>query len=129
MKPLTPTLYMRSPQKPQRPIMAPDVIVEQVSAKAYWNRKKASMAMPVEPKVSGAPCRKKYWWPMKPLPEPNMKAKPKAQKSRPQRHVSTMPSSRTFTVSRVRAKPGLEEHEPRLHEEHEERRDAAPTSC
>src|SRR5215831_3564752 len=112
MNPLTPTLYMRSPQKPQRPIMAPEVIVEQVSAKAYWNRKNARMATPVEPYVSGAPCRKKNSWPMKPLPEPNMKAKPKAQNKMPQRHVSTMPSSKTFTVSRVRAKPASRNMNP-----------------
>ena len=42
---------------------------------------------------------------MKPLPAPNMKAKPQAQNRMPQRQVSTMPSSRMLTVSRVRAKP------------------------
>src|SRR3569623_311034 len=39
------------------------------------------------------------------LPEPNMNAKPNAQNSRPHRQVSTMPSSRMLTVSRVREKP------------------------
>src|SRR5437762_2240336 len=85
--------------------MAPEVIVLQVSAKANWNRKNANMATPEEPKVSGVPCKKKYCLPMKPLPEPNMKAKPQAQNKMPHKHVSTMPSSRMFTVSRVRAKP------------------------
>ena len=39
----------RSPQKPVRPTMAPEVMVEQVSAKAYWKRKKARNATPVRP--------------------------------------------------------------------------------
>jgi hypothetical protein len=34
MKPVTQMLYRRSPTKPVRPIIAPEVIVEQVSAKA-----------------------------------------------------------------------------------------------
>jgi hypothetical protein len=55
--------------------------------------------------VAGAPLRKKNWWPMSPFPSPNMKAKPMAQNSRPHRQVSTMHSSRMFTVSRDRAKP------------------------
>ena len=49
MKPLTPKLYMRSPTKLVRPIIAPEVTVEQVSAKAYWNRKKVSIETPVLP--------------------------------------------------------------------------------
>ena len=47
MNPLTPMLYSRSPLKPVRPTMAPEVIVEHVSAKANWNRKKAMKATPV----------------------------------------------------------------------------------
>src|SRR4029078_4051028 len=39
------------------------------------------------------------------LPEPNMKAKPNAQNRSPHKHVSTMPSSRMLTVSRVRENP------------------------
>jgi hypothetical protein len=35
--------------KPVRPTMAPDVMVEQVSAKANWKRKKARKATPVVP--------------------------------------------------------------------------------
>src|SRR6478752_2423495 len=105
MKPLTPKLYSRSPTKPVRPTMAPEVMVLQVSANANWNRKNASIATPEEPKVSGVPCKKKYCLPMKPLPEPNMKAKPQAQNRMPHRQVSTIPSSKMFTVSRVRAKP------------------------
>src|ERR1700728_3163936 len=57
-KPETPIEYQRSPQKPVRPSMAPDVIVEQVSANANWNRKNASVATPVEPYVSGMLWRK-----------------------------------------------------------------------
>jgi hypothetical protein len=43
--------------------------------------------------------------PISGVPGSNIKAKPKAQKSTPQMQVSTMPSTRMFTVSRVRAKP------------------------
>ena len=57
------------------------------------------------PYVAGASFRKKNSWPMKPLPAPNMNAKPNAQNSMPHRHVSTMHSSRMLTTSRVRAKP------------------------
>ena len=42
---------------------------------------------------------------MKPLPRPNMNAKPKAKNSRPHRQVSTMHSIKTLTVSRERQKP------------------------
>ncbi len=49
MNPLTPMEYSRSPTKPVRPTIAPDVIVEHVSAKANWNRKKAMNATPVAP--------------------------------------------------------------------------------
>ena len=63
---------------------------------------------------------------MKPLPAPNMKAKPIAQNRRPQRQVSTMHSIRMLTDSRDRAKPGLERHEAGLHEEHEEGGDQHP---
>ena len=35
--------------KPQRPIMAPEVMVEQVSAKANWKTQNASSGTPVEP--------------------------------------------------------------------------------
>ena len=45
--------------KPVRPTMAPEVMVEHVSAKANWNRKKAMNATPVVPYVVGAPFRKK----------------------------------------------------------------------
>ena len=47
MKPLTPMLYSRSPLNPVRPTIAPEVIVEHVSAKANWNKKNARNAMPV----------------------------------------------------------------------------------
>ena len=96
--------------KPVRPTIAPDVIVEHVSAKANWNRKNAMNATPVSNVpwyvyVASAPFRKKNSWPMKPLPKPNMKAKPNAQNSSAHRHVSTMHSWRMLTTSRVRAKP------------------------
>jgi hypothetical protein len=42
---------------------------------------------------------------MNPFPDPNMNAKPHAQKRMPHKHVSTIPSRRTLTVSRVREKP------------------------
>ena len=112
MNPLTATLYQRSPAKAVRPTIAPDVIVLQVSANANWNSQNASIGTPVDPYVSGVDCRKKYWCPMKPFPAPNMNAKPKAQKRAPQRQVSTMPSSRMFTVSRVRENPASRNKKP-----------------
>ncbi len=90
---------------PVRPTMAPDVIVEHVSANANWNSQNARNATPVEPYVAGAPCRRKYWEPIRPLPSPNMNAKPNAQNNSPHRNVSTTHSVRTFTVSRERANP------------------------
>jgi hypothetical protein len=36
-----------SPTKLQRPTIAPETIVEQVSAKANWNTQNASSGMPV----------------------------------------------------------------------------------
>ena len=38
-----------SPLNPVRPTMAPDVIVEHVSANANWNSQNARNATPVEP--------------------------------------------------------------------------------
>ena len=64
--------------KPQRPTIAPEVIVEHVSAKANWNRKNAMNATPVVPYAGVAPFRKKNSCPMNLLPLPNMNAKPKA---------------------------------------------------
>src|SRR5262245_25314423 len=94
-----------SPMKPQRPTIAPEVIVEQVSANANWNTQNASSGTPVEPYVSASPFRKNPVVPMNPLPGSNMKAKPQAQKVMPQMHVSTMPSTRMLIDSRDRAKP------------------------
>jgi len=48
MNPLTPIEYHRSPQNPVRPTIAPDVMVEQVSANANWNRNTAMVATPVD---------------------------------------------------------------------------------
>src|ERR1700680_4246772 len=94
-----------SPMNPQRPTIAPDVIVEQVSAKANWKTQKASSGTPVVPYVSASPFRKKPVVPMNPLPGSNMNAKPQAQNSTPQRQVSTIPSTRMLIDSRDRAKP------------------------
>src|SRR6185295_14035730 len=105
MNPVTPMLYKMSPMKPQRPTMAPDVIVEQVSAKANWNTQYASSGTPVVKYVSGSPFKKKPVVPMKPLPGSNMKAKPQAQNVTPQMQVSTMPSTRMLMDSRDRANP------------------------
>src|SRR5436305_12885512 len=85
--------------------MAPEVMVEQVSAKANWNSQNARNATPVASYVAGASCRKSHWYPIKPFPWPNMEEKPHAKNKTPQRHVSTMHSMRTFTVSRDRQKP------------------------
>src|SRR5690348_12332970 len=110
MNPLTPIEYSRSPLNPVRPTIAPDVIVEQVSANANWNRKNAMNATPVSnvpPNVyvASAPLRKKNVCPMNPLPAPNMNANPNAQNSSAHRQVSTMHSWRMLTTSRVRANP------------------------
>src|SRR6478752_6983414 len=94
-----------SPTNPQRPTIAPDVIVEQVSANANWNTQNASSGTPVEPYVSASPFRKNPVVPMKPLPGSNMNAKPQAQNVTPQMQVSTMPSTRMLMDSRERAKP------------------------
>src|SRR6185436_12167313 len=105
MKPVTPMLYRMSPMKPQRPTIAPEVVVEQVSAKANWKTQNANSGIPVDPYVSGRPWRKKPVVPMNPLPGSNMNAKPQAQNNTPQMQVSTMPSTRMLMDSRERAKP------------------------
>src|SRR6185295_16029643 len=94
-----------SPTNPQRPTIAPDVMVEQVSANANWNTQKARSGMPVEPYVSARPFRKNPVVPMKPFPGSNMNAKPQAQNATPQMQVSTIPSTRMLIDSRERAKP------------------------
>src|ERR1700682_5846112 len=53
INPDTATLYKRSPTNPVRPIIAPEVMVEQVSAKANWNSQKARNATPVVSQVAG----------------------------------------------------------------------------
>src|SRR5436190_841497 len=85
--------------------MAPDVIVEQVSANANWNTQYAKSGTPVVPYTSGIPFKNQPCNPMKPLPGMNMNAKPHAQKVTPQMQVSTMPSTRMLIDSRDRAKP------------------------
>ena len=93
--------------------MAPDVMVLHVSANANWNKKNARNATPVEPYVCGAPCRKKYWCPIQPLPEPNMNAKPNAQNSNAaQARVDDALEIMTFDTSRVRAKPASRNMNP-----------------
>src|SRR6478735_106911 len=105
MNPLTAMEYTRSPPNAVRPTIAPDVMVEHVSANANWNKKNARNATPVEPYVVGALFKKKYWCPIQPLPVPNMNAKPNAQKSKPHRHVSAMHSNMMLETSRVRPNP------------------------
>src|SRR5215471_14784956 len=94
-----------SPINPQRPTIAPEVMVEQVSANANWNTQNASSGTPVDPYVSASPLRKNPCFPMKPFPSSNMNAKPHAQNVTPQMQVSTIPSTRMLTDSRDRAKP------------------------
>src|SRR6516164_6917836 len=103
---------MRSPPKAVRPTIEPVVTVLQVSANAYWNRKNARNATPVEPYVVGAPCRKKYWCPIHPLPLPSMNAKPNAQNSNAHRHVSAMHEIITLETSRVLANPASRNMKP-----------------
>src|SRR4249919_520151 len=94
-----------SPTNPHRPTIAPDVIVEQVSANANWKTQNARSGTPVEPYVSARPFRKNPVVPMNPFPGSNMNAKPHAQKVTPQMQVSTMPSTRMLIDSRDRANP------------------------
>src|SRR6186713_932360 len=94
-----------SPQNPHLPTMAPEVIVEQVSANANWNTQYASSGTPVVMYVSGRPLRKNPVVPIHGVPGSNMKAKPHAQNVTPQMHVSTMPSTRMLIDSRDRANP------------------------
>src|SRR4026208_2250087 len=94
-----------SPMNPQRPTIAPEVMVEHVSANATWTTKNASSGTPVVPYVSATPLRKNPVRPMNPLPGSNMNAKPQAQHRTPQMHVSTMPSTRMLIDSRDRANP------------------------
>src|SRR5579864_8349546 len=112
MKPDTAMLYQMSPLNAVRPTMAPDVTVDAVSANANWKRKKARKATPEEPYVRGVPCKKKYWCPMNPLPDPNWNAKPIAQYRIPHKHVSKTHSMSTFTVSRERANPASSPMKP-----------------
>ena len=105
MNPVTPMLYRMSPTKPQRPTIAPEVIVDAVSANANWNTQNASSGTPVVPYVSGRFCRKNPCVPMNLLPSSNMNANPIAQKKMPQMAVSAIPSTRMLTDSRSRAKP------------------------
>src|SRR5215510_1246399 len=92
-----------SPMNPQRPTIAPDVIVEQVSANANWNTQYASSGTPVVRYVSGMPFRKNPCVPIHGEPSMNMNAKPQAQNVTPQMQVSTMPSTRMLIDSRERA--------------------------
>src|SRR6476660_4841982 len=94
-----------SPQNPQRPTIAPEVMVEQVSANANWKTQYASSGMPVVRYVSGNPLRKNPLVPIHGVPGSNMKANPQAQNVTPQIQVSTMPSTRMLIDSRDRANP------------------------
>ena len=99
----------------------------QVSANAYWKSQNARNATPVpsvrvrhaleeEPMVSNEAIS---------MAEHEGKADC-VEEQPAQANMSTMPSKRTLTDSRVRAKPTIKEHESRLHEEDEERRDDRP---
>src|SRR5260370_22247329 len=91
--------------KSQRPIIAPEVTVEQVSANAYWNTQYASSGTPVVPYVGARLCSMKPVVPIHGVPGQNMNAKPHSQKVTPQMQVSAIPSTRILTVSRERANP------------------------
>src|SRR6185369_9661899 len=120
MKPETPKLYTMSPQKPVRPIIAPDVIVEQVSANAYWKSQNARNATPVEPYVAGAFCRKKYSVPKNGVPEPNMNAKPQAEQEPAETGVDDAFHQHVDGLART-TETRLQHGEACLHAEHQER--------
>src|ERR1051325_127058 len=94
-----------SPTNPQRPTIAPDVIVEQVSANANWNTQYASSGTPVVRYVSGRPLRKNPCMPMNPFPGSNMNANPHAQNGTPHMQVPRIPATRMLIDSHDRATP------------------------
>src|SRR5260370_41922072 len=91
--------------KSQRPIIAPEVTVEQVSANAYWKTQYASSGTPVVPYVGARLCSMNPVVPIHGVPGQNMNAKPHSQKVTPQIQVSAIPSTKMLTASRERAKP------------------------
>src|SRR5215467_14685176 len=85
--------------------MAPEVIVDAVSANANWKTQNASNGIPVAIYVGLKPIKKKPCVPIQGVPGSNIKAKPQAQNKTPQMQVSAMPSTRILTDSRERANP------------------------
>ncbi len=68
MNPETAKLYSKSPTKPVRPTIAPEVIVEHVSANANWNSQKAKKN-PARGLVSGwRAVQENQFSPIIPLP-------------------------------------------------------------
>ena len=112
--------------KPQRPIIAPEVIVEQVSANANWNTQNASSGTPVVPYVGGQPLQEEAGG----SDERRAGAEHEGKAPRPEGHAADAGVDDAFDqdVDRfARAREaGLEHHEADLHAEHQEGRDQRP---
>ena len=105
MKPETAKLYSRSPTNPVRPIMAPEVMVEQVSANANWKSQNGQ-----ERDAGGLISRRRVLQEEPVIADEAVavaehEGKAEGEEQRPHRQVSTMHSISTLTVSRERQKP------------------------
>ena len=86
--------------------MAPEVIVEHVSAKANWNRKNARNATPVDAVGRRVRrCRKKYSCPIQPLPVAEHEGEAERAEQEPAQHGVDDALEQDVETSRVRAKP------------------------
>ena len=110
--------------------MAPEVIVEQVSAKANWKRKKASVATPgrsvgIGNVVAGSStgCRCSPCMPSPCAEHPGKAPGPEEDAAEAGIHEAFQQHVHRFPGAREAA---LQEHEARLHEEHQEGGDQHP---
>ena len=115
--------------KPQRPTMAPEVIVEQVSANANWKTQKASSGTPVVHVGVGKALQEEAVV----ADEAVAVLEHEGKAPRPEGDAADAGVDDAFDedVDRLaRAREARFEHdEADLHAEHEERRDQRPTRC
>ena len=101
-------------------------MVEQVSAKAYWNRKNARIATPVRPVGFRCAVQEEELVADEAVPRAEHEREaPGPEQNAAEAGVDDPLEEDVHRLARP-GEPGLEEHEPRLHEEHEERRDERP---
>ena len=106
--------------------MAPEVIVEQVSAKANWKSQKARNATPVEPYVAGTSCRKKNSVPKNGVARAEHEGEaPGVEEEPAETGVDDALHEDVDRLARA-AEAGFEHGEAGLHAEDEERRDERP---